>query len=147
MASLTANVAIRSWEKKKPMPMRCVGADVFFRGALVFFASGQIDPLVAATGTEFAGIVAEATTTTAANDPVLVYPASNGGTFLLANTAFTIANQGLLFHQTIAGEDDPSTLTTTATANSGAVGRLVQVKTTAVDGWLDIGDRFAPVQA
>jgi hypothetical protein len=145
MASLTKKVAtFEAFGDYVPMPMRCNAADQFFRGGLVFFVAGFIDPLVADTNSEFAGIVAEDVTTLAQGDPVLVYPASNGGLFLFANANFTIANQGSLFYQTTAGEDDPSTLSTTAAGNSGAVGRLVQVRTTAVDGWLAIGDRALP---
>lgn len=145
MASLTANVPLfQSWDKVKPLPMRCQGADTFFRGGLVFWVAGRVDPLVADTNSEFAGIVAEYVVTTAQDQYVLVYPATCGGLFLFANTAFTIANQGALFYQTVAGEDDPSTLSITAAGNSGAVGRLVQARTSGTDGWIDIGDRFAP---
>ena len=148
MASVVANVAVATGPNTpEPIGMRCAGADVFFRGALVFFNAGQVSPLVVDTTSEFAGVVAETLTTVGANEFVLIYAASRGGIFLFANANFTIANQGLLFHQTVTGEDDPSTLVTTATANSGAVGRLLQVVTTAVDGWLDIGDRSIPVQA
>jgi hypothetical protein len=140
MASLTANVAVFAGiGDYVPIPMRCAGANEFYRGGLVFYAAGQITPLVADTNSEFAGIVAERVTTTAANDFVLVY---TSGIFLLANTNFTIANQGSLFFQTVAGEDDPATLNVTAAGDSGACGRLLQVKTTAVDGYLDISDRF-----
>ena len=148
MASLTRKLAtFEAFGDYVPIPMPCQAADQFFRGGLVFYVAGRIDPLVADTNSEFAGIVAEDVTTTAQDQTVLVYPASLGGLFLFANASFTIANSGLLFHQTVAGEDDPSTLTTVAAGNSGAVGRLVVVRTTGVDGWLAIGDRATPVNA
>jgi hypothetical protein len=147
MASLTKNVAVfAAFDDYKPMPMRANAAATYYRGGLVFFIAGRIQPLVTDTVSEFAGIVAESTIITAQDQPVLIYPASAGGLFLFANTNFTIANQNLLFYQTLAGEDDPSTLTTTAAGNSSAVGRLVQVRTTAVDGWISIGDRFNPAE-
>jgi len=141
MASLTAAPVVFSSLGVAPEPvhMRCDLADTFFRGALVFWLGGQVTPIVTDTTTEFAGVVAEHTVTTALNQFVLVYIK---GIFLFANTNFTIANQGSLFYQTTAGEDDPSTLNVSAAGDSGACGRLVQCKTTAVDGFLDIGDRF-----
>jgi len=150
MASLTANVNFATnglARKGAAIPMRCHEADTFYRGGLLFWTSGRVRALVDADGTEFAGVVAEYGITTAQDQFVLVYPCTRGGLFLYANANFTIANQGALFYQTLAGEDDPSTLTTTQAGNSGAVGRLVQVKTSGTDGWIDIGDRFAPANA
>ena len=55
MASLTANVAIASWQKYKAFRMRCDAADEFFRGALLFFLGGQVTPIVTDTTSAFAG--------------------------------------------------------------------------------------------
>jgi hypothetical protein len=145
MASLTADLDVfSSMFEVQPIPMRCDAADTFFRGGLVFFVGGQVTPLVADTASEFAGVVAEHTVTTAADQFVQIY---RSGIFLFANTAFTIALQGALFYQTVAGEDDPGTLTDTELGSSGAVGRLIQVRTTAVDGWIDISDRSDPANS
>lgn len=144
MASLTAAPAtFAAFGDYVPMPMGCDAADTFYRGALVFYLGGQVVPLTVADS-ELAGVVAEHTVTLAADEPVLVYPASVGGLFLFANTAFTIAASGSLFYQLAAGHDDPGTLTATATGNSASVGRLVVSKTSATDGWLSIGDRSDP---
>jgi hypothetical protein len=144
MASRTAGVpGFAAFSEYVPVRMRANAADTFFRGALVFFNAGRIAPLVVDTSSNFAGIVAEHAVIAAQDEFVLVY---TEGIFLLPCANFTIANQGTLFYQTVAGEDDPTTLTTTAAGNSGAVGTLIQVKTTAVDGWIDIGRRIADAQ-
>lgn len=138
MAALTADVTTFALDGKVPqitVPLRAAAADVFYRGAVTFDSATGI--IVTAPGDAIIarGIVAERTTTTAANDRVTCYIY---GHMLVPNANFTIANEGLKFRGTTAGVDDPATLVITApgVGIAGAVGVLTTVETTAVDGWL-----------
>lgn len=135
MAALAASIAFKT-SSEVPLYsayMRAAGADIFYKGALVVYSSGQI----VCTGTadaEPAGVVMEQVTTTAANQLVRVLW---HGLFKFNNTAFTIANQGAIFYCAV-NSDNPADLTATATGNTAAFGSLIQCDDDATNGWIYI---------
>ena len=119
--------------------MRVVGADIFYKGALVWYtAAGFIEP-VPANDLECAGVVLEHKVTTAESELVRV---AIRGEFRFNNTGFTIANTGKLF-MPVAPSDDPQQLIPYATGTTCAVGMLSQVKDDATNGWILIDTSYA----
>lgn len=116
------------------------GTLTFFRGSLISIALGtgkaQLSP---ADADEFYGVSLEKKATVV-NDLVRC---AIRGIFLFQNTNFSDANLNKLFHQATTGTDNPADLQLTggANASAGAAGRLIAVKTTGTNGWLDISDR------
>jgi len=117
------------------LPLRAAAADIFYRGGLAWDSATGIIVTAPADAAPFRGIVAERTTTLAANDRVRCYIF---GHFLFANANFTIANEGIKFRGTSAQADDPAQMVITGAGAgiAGAVGVLTTVETTATDGWL-----------
>lgn len=144
MAALAANASLYGTLAGAPlitMPnMRVNAADEFYVGAVLAYdlATGQVDA-TPDSADPVAGVCGERTTTTGANDPVLVHI---DGVFLFANTSFTIANGGAFFQATAASDNPADLVVTTGAGFTLAAGPLIQARTTAVDGWIRIAGRM-----
>jgi hypothetical protein len=120
------------------LPLRAAAADIFYRGGLTWDSATGIIVTDPGDAILFRGVVAQRTTTLAANDRVRCYIF---GHFKFACANFTIANEGAGFRGTGADGDNPTGLVITAPGADigGRVGFLTTVETTATDGWLLAG--------
>jgi len=139
MAVLSADHAAFSVDGETPslvLPLRGANADIAYRGGLAWDSATGIIFTGAGDASIFRGVVAERTTTLAANDRVRCYLY---GHFLFAyGAAASIANEGALLRGTTADQDNPATLVITVPGAgvNGLVGCMTTAETAGTDGWV-----------
>lgn len=144
MAALTADVEIPHGANARFMSLKCVGADTFYKGAIVVYdaSTGYIQAPTGSAADEFAGIVAEQTVTTAQGDEVLVM--TEGEALIPYGTTALQADEGdLLFRDISANTDNPEDLlsaTYAATADV-AIGRIIRFESATEGGWVRLHDK------
>ena len=147
MAALTADVYLTTGANYRQMTLKCVGADTFYKGALVVYdlATGFIQvPQAGDAADEFAGFVVEQTTTTAQGDEVLVQ--TEGEVLIAYGTTALQADEGdLLFRDLTADSDNPEDLLSATYAASAdlAIGRIIRFESATAGGWVRMHDKSA----
>lgn len=147
MAALTADTEIPHGAGARFMTLKAVGADVFYKGALVVYdlATGFIQvPQAGDAADEFAGFVAEQTTTTAQGDEVLVM--TEGEALIAYGTTALQADEGdLLFRDLTADSDNPADLLSATYAASAdlAIGRIIRFESATDGSWVRLHDKSA----
>jgi len=141
MAALTADVDIPHLGTPTKLSVKCVGADTFFKGALVFAdgTNGKAQAVPAATDS-FLGICAENTVTTAADELVPIYL---DGVWALAFTGVAEVDVGQTVVVDMTGtlSDNETDLVSAADATIVAgdilVGKCVGInETDTTRGWV-----------
>ena len=102
MAALTADVDHPHKGPLTKLAVKAIGADTFYKGALVYAdaANGKAQVSVPATGDVFIGICAEQVVATAADDLVDIYV---DGLWSLNVTTPAVADVGLAFFMNVDG--------------------------------------------
>lgn len=145
MAALTGDVAVfEQWATYRPMPLRALQADTFYRGGLCFYDGAGYLINESADDAVFAGVCAEHIVITAKGEFVLVY---THGIHRFAAAQATLVQSGLQFAQAAAGHDDPGTIKLCAAGDTRAIGTMLQCITDATDGWFNIDDRIDAASA
>jgi len=146
MAALTADVQVPHGANYRVMTLKCVGADTFYAGAIVVYdaATGFMQNPTGSAADEFAGIVAEQTTTTAQGDEVLVM--TEGEALIAYGTTALQADEGdLLFRDITANSDNPADLLSATYAASAdvAIGRIIRFESATDGSWVRLHDKSA----
>jgi len=134
MAVLAADANAETVGTPTKISLSANGADVFYRGAVVFIDTGGGAQVVPAAGDRVAGLCCQQQTTTAAGDEVEVY--SEGLFWLPVGTNITAADEGELLILDIGTtqSDNPGDFVsagdTTLAANDAAVGVIKRVTST-----------------
>lgn len=143
MAALSADVYLTTGANTRQMKLKALGADVFYKGAIVVYdaSTGFIQVPTGGSADEFAGIVVEQTTTTAQGDEVLVM--TEGEVLIPYGTTAQQGDEGdLLFRDISANSDNPEDLLSATYAASAdiAIGRIFRFESASAGGWVRLRD-------
>ena len=144
MAALTADVEVIYDPKSNAIrrQYKVVGADTYFRGALIHITNGtgKADA-TAANAMEFLGVSDENLIAAAADELLHVWVR---GVFFFSGMTPADADLGDVFAAT-ATSDNPADLVVNAVGTPGAMGMVIAVEAGGL--WIDIGSRSLVINA
>ena len=145
MAALSADVYVQHGANARFVQIQAVGADVFYKGAIVVYdlSTGYLQVPTGGSADVFAGIVAEQTTTTAQGNEVLVQ--TEGEALIVYNSVLRADEGDLLFRDISANSDNPGDLHSAADAATAdvAIGRIIRIESLTLGGWVRLHDNSA----
>jgi len=145
MAVLAADVYVQHGANARFMTLKAVGADIFYKGAIVVYdlSTGYMQVPAGGSADVFAGIVAEQTTTTAQGNEVLVQ--TEGEALIVYNSVLQADEGDLLFRDISANSDNPGDLLSAADAATAdvAIGRIFRIESLTLGGWVRLHDNSA----
>lgn len=116
-------------------------ADIFYKGALVFWAAGGGITPVPAAGLEFAGIVAEASDGTTTSGTTRVKVHTGGEHLILYNGTPALTDEGTLLSCDVsAASDNPTDLILHSAGATGdfGIGVITEYVSAAAGAWVNI---------